>query len=229
MPTHRARPPRRSTAVISRAPRRASDRRACAGRTRYALSQVELTVDGSTPDPACRADVLIIRDVERGCRRVRQGTAVVTILQGVADPASADMAPSRTMRPVARRPRTGAGRRRSTACRAARPPSRTRSAPARIGVGTSSSARASGPPASLALDCRTGQRTACSAASGRAAARARAGRASPGPARRPAGSGARGLGSSSVTAPGQQRAQRGARARRRARAARRARGRARRT
>ena len=84
---------------------------------------------------------------------------------------------------------------------------------ARIARGPPSSAPRVRPAGGLALDCRTGQRTARSAASAAGSAGTRSPSVVRVRRRRPAGSGARGLGSSSVTAPGQQRARAPARVR----------------
>ena len=81
---------------------------------------------------------------------------------------------------------------------------------ARIASGTSSSRRASGPPARFALDWSTGQRTASSAATAGGSAGTR--RPSVvGSAAHASGNRRAGLGSSSVSRPGQQRLDRRAR------------------
>ena len=104
-------------------------------------------------------------------------------------------------RPVARSSRSRAGRRRSTG----RPGARRRRARGRrrrgSPAGRPASRRASGAAGEVGARLQDRPRARRSAAARRRAP-ARAGRASPGPRRRRAGSGAPGSGSSSVTAPG---------------------------
>ena len=135
------------------------------------------------------------------------GTVTVPPLQdGSALRVGGPLDPGSAPRPRARRPLPSArsARRSMTVdgVPGSSPPSSTRSAPARIASGPRRAARASGPPARFA---RSAGPASASPRARRPASAGRAGRASPGRARRRAGSGAAGWAAAAVTPPGSSR------------------------
>ena len=136
-----------------------------------------------------------------GADHVRVGVGVEVVLAAQRGPelVVADRSrPDHLPRAVA--PRSTAGRRPSTASPAARRRRSPGRADRRSSSGTSSSRRGSGPPARLALDCSTGQRTPASSGTTGTRNPSVDGSSPHASGKRPAG-----LGSSTLTAPGSSR------------------------